>query len=75
MFFPDSPFKEGIETLQYRPENVFDSLDLENQEDWAQKSIAEPSPLENFLIDLYETYSSNRKILPAVPEFFHKMIG
>ena len=75
VFFPDSNFKENIETVQYRYNQVFDKGNVKDHNDWGKNNEKDISPLEAFLIKLLNIHEDKRVLKPKTKELFCKLIG
>jgi hypothetical protein len=75
VFFPDTRFKQGFESLQYRFPKIFDESDLIDQLEWLGSGKTGKSPLEHYLTNLLTPFKKFRVAKPDIAKFFPKMIG
>jgi len=75
VIFPDSPFKDEIDYVQYSNSRIFDSIDYENQIDQMMERKYSQTELEKFLINLLDLNKSRRIKVPGIGNFFPKFIG
>lgn len=73
--FPDCPFKDTSETIQFRYRMIFDETDYVNLLDWINEGMKGKNPLESFILTLLNNYKKLREIKPKVGDFFRELMG